>query len=73
MRYPGGFGWPRVINFYRVSDEYGCFSNFSPHPIDLDGKRWPTAEHYFQAQKFENPEHQEARLNTSDAPKHPDI
>jgi ribA/ribD-fused uncharacterized protein len=48
------------IHFYRVSDEYGCFSNFAPYPIELDGKRWPTSEHYFQAQKFEDPQHQEA-------------
>jgi ribA/ribD-fused uncharacterized protein len=48
------------IQFYRASDEYGCFSNFAPYPIELDGKRWPTSEHYFQAQKFEDPEHQEA-------------
>ena len=48
-----------VINFYRVSDEYGCFSNFTPYPIEIDGKRWPTSEHYFQAQKFDDPQHQE--------------
>jgi len=41
-----------VIHFYSVSDAYGCFSNFSPHPIVLKGKTWPTSEHYFQAQKF---------------------
>ncbi|AUS10489.1 Swarming motility protein YbiA [Laceyella sacchari] len=41
-----------VITFYRVNDPYGCFSNFSAHPIVLDGKEWPTTEHYFQAQKF---------------------
>ncbi len=40
------------IRFYRVSEEYGCLSNFSPHPINVDGKVWPTTEHYFQAQKF---------------------
>jgi ribA/ribD-fused uncharacterized protein len=51
---------PEVINFYCVSDEYGCFSNFAPYPIQLDGKRWPTSEHYFQAQKFEDAAHQES-------------
>jgi ribA/ribD-fused uncharacterized protein len=50
---------PDVINFYRVSDDYGCFSNFAPYPIQVDGKQWPTSEHYFQAQKFEDLEHQE--------------
>jgi ribA/ribD-fused uncharacterized protein len=41
-----------VIRFYSVGAEYGCFSNFSPHPIRLKGKTWPTSEHFFQAQKF---------------------
>ncbi len=41
------------IYFYSVREKpYGCFSNFSPHPFELDGARWPTSEHYFQAQKF---------------------
>jgi hypothetical protein len=40
------------IEFYSVGDPYGEFSNFSPHPFTLEGKRWPTSEHYFQAQKF---------------------
>lgn len=44
----------RVVNFYSVSDEFGEFSNFAPYPIALDGERWQTSEHYFQAQKFEN-------------------
>ena len=41
-----------IINFYHLGEEYGCFSNFSPHPIRLKGKTWPTSEHYFQARKF---------------------
>lgn len=40
------------IRFYAVKDGYGCFSNFAAYPFELDGKRWPTSEHYFQAQKF---------------------
>jgi ribA/ribD-fused uncharacterized protein len=55
-----------VINFYSVGDEYGCFSNFSPHPIVLKGKTWPTSEHYFQAQKFAGtPDEEEIRLAKS--------
>lgn len=51
-----------VINFYGVGDEYGCFSNFSPHPVVLKGKTWPTSEHYFQAQKFVGtPDEEEVR------------
>jgi ribA/ribD-fused uncharacterized protein len=49
-----------VINFYRVSDNFGCFSNVAPYPVRMDGKLWPTSEHYFQAQKFEDAEHQES-------------
>jgi N-glycosidase YbiA len=41
-----------TIYFYKVCDSYGCFSNFSPHPIEVDGVRWATVEHYYQAQKF---------------------
>ena len=40
------------IKFYRVGDDYGCFSNFSAHPVQI-GREWPTSEHYFQAQKFQ--------------------
>jgi N-glycosidase YbiA len=42
-----------VVNFYSVGDEFGEFSNFAPYSITLDRQRWPTTEHYFQAQKFE--------------------
>jgi ribA/ribD-fused uncharacterized protein len=49
-----------IINFYRTSDDYGCFSNFAAFPIKLDGKSWPTSEHFFQGQKFEDTGHQEA-------------
>lgn len=48
-----------VINFYSVGDEYGEFSNFAAYPISLQGKRWPTSEHYFQAQKFKDAGHRE--------------
>lgn len=41
-----------VVNFYSVSDAFGEFSNFASFPFTLDGERWPTSEHYFQAQKF---------------------
>jgi N-glycosidase YbiA len=49
-----------IINFYSTTGEYGCFSNFSRHTVFLKGKRWPTSEHYFQAQKFADTEHEEA-------------
>jgi N-glycosidase YbiA len=40
------------ILFYEIEGSYGCFSNFAPFGITLDGLWWPTTEHYFQAQKF---------------------
>ena len=47
------------ILFYRVNEPFGEFSNFSPHAFELKGKRWPTSEHYFQAQKFAGTEYEE--------------
>lgn len=41
-----------TIYFYKVGDPYGCFSNFSPHWVVIDGLEWPTVEHFYQAQKF---------------------
>jgi len=41
-----------TIYFYKVWQPYGCFSNFSSHPIEIDGTLWSTVEHYYQAQKF---------------------
>lgn len=41
-----------TIYFYRPGESYGCFSNFSRHSFELDGRKWKTSEHYFQAQKF---------------------
>ena len=48
------------ILFYRPNEPYGGFSNFSPHPFELNGRPWPTSEHYFQARKFPGTEHEEA-------------
>jgi len=43
---------PKIIRFFSVSDDYGCFSNFAPYPVRIMGKDWQTSEHFFQAQKF---------------------
>ncbi len=48
-----------AIKFYKVNEEYGCFSTFSKHGSTLDGKYWMTSEHYFQAKKFEGTEYEE--------------
>src|SRR5690242_4494760 len=56
-----------VVNFYSVGDEFGEFSNFAPYPITLDGERWPTSEHYFQAQKFEDKAYR-AKIRQANSP-----
>ncbi len=48
-----------AIYFYIPTERYGAFSNFSPHGVELDGLWWPTVEHYFQAQKFEDAAYRE--------------
>ncbi len=55
------------ICFFRVSDEFGEFSNFAPYPIRVDGRTWPTSEHYFQAQKFTD-EKQRERIRKANSP-----
>ncbi len=40
------------IYFFKEHSVIGCLSNFSPHPIDLAGLIFPTAEHLFQSWKF---------------------
>ena len=47
------------ILFYKVEDEFGCFSNFAHYSFEANGKTWMTSEHYFQAQKFEGTEYEE--------------
>jgi N-glycosidase YbiA len=54
----------RVINFYGQDNEYGYYSNFSPHPIVLFGKCWLTVEHFYQAMKFNEELYQEAIRDT---------
>lgn len=48
-----------MINFYSTKGPYGCFSNFSRHPVVYAGVTWPTSEHAYQAYKFvdSDPEH----------------
>ncbi|MBC8142759.1 MAG: NADAR family protein [Armatimonadetes bacterium] len=58
------------IYFYSEREQpYGVFSNFSPHGFIVDGRYYPTSEHYFQAQKFvDSPDDYEA-IATARKPK----
>lgn len=49
-----------TIYFYGRTNPWGEFSNFAHYPFELDGKSWPTSEHYFQARKFAGTPHEEA-------------
>jgi ribA/ribD-fused uncharacterized protein len=57
------------IYFYSAREKpYGCFSNFAPYGFLLDGKWWPTSEHYYQAQKFAGTPREE-RIRKARTPK----
>lgn len=57
-----------AIYFYSTRNDYGEFSNFSKHGVELDGLWWQTTEHYFQAQKFEDAEYRE-KIRRAKTPK----
>ncbi len=48
-----------AIHFYDESQNFGWLSNFASSPIFLDGKLWPTTEHYYQAIKYEGADYAE--------------
>ncbi|MDU1892956.1 MAG: NADAR family protein [Dysgonomonas sp.] len=54
-----------VIQFYSVNDIYGEFSNFAYYDIQIDGEKWQTVEHYFQAQKFLDKSYQKKIKNAA--------
>jgi len=45
-----------TIFFYTKTMPFWGLSNFSPPGIKVKGIFWPTVEHFFQAQKFSDPE-----------------
>jgi ribA/ribD-fused uncharacterized protein len=52
----GGDPEPEPILFFGADEskgEFRNFSNMSAHPIDVDGKKYQTVEHYFQGMKAE--------------------
>ena len=48
------------IQFFRAYEAYGFLSNFARYAFEVDGKTWPTSEHYFQAMKFAGTTYEEA-------------
>lgn len=55
------------IRFYYEYLENGYLSNFYASPLVLDGKEWPTVEHYYQAAKTLDPNYAE-RIRTAATP-----
>lgn len=43
------------IRFYSSHGKHGFLSNFYRAQIKVEGYIWPTSEHYYQAQKFNDP------------------
>lgn len=50
----------RLLFYHRDRKNFGFLSNFSEAPFELDGSIWPTAEHYYQAQKSLDESYREA-------------
>lgn len=52
---------PAVIEFSSKTPQYKEFGNYFAVKLMIDGKMYPTVEHYYQAMKFpDNPEYQES-------------
>ncbi len=57
-----------TIYFYGKDETYGQFSNFASFGIEMDEVWWPTVEHYFQAQKFNDAAYRD-RIAKASTPK----
>jgi ribA/ribD-fused uncharacterized protein len=57
---PAGPVGPAIIEFYSKTPQYKEFGNYFLVKLMIDGKMYPSVEHYYQAMKFpDNPEYQE--------------
>ncbi len=48
----------RILFHRRDAADFGFLSNFHMAAIEVDGQRWPSTEHYYQAQKSLDEEYQ---------------
>lgn len=65
MGSPPRSGENRPVWFGSRTREWNLLSNFAPTPFELDGRRWPTVEHYFQAMKAGDPAERERVASAS--------
>lgn len=42
----------QIICYINLDNDVRHLSNYSRHKVQIDGKVWPSSEHYFQAAKF---------------------
>jgi ribA/ribD-fused uncharacterized protein len=49
-----------TIAFTKIHLPFGWLGNMSRHPLVFDGRTWPTAEHLFQALRFDDDSLREA-------------
>ena len=59
---------PTPTNYVYVSryDPNHILASYSKHAFELDGAEWPSAEHYYQAMKFEDESIQEQIRQAAD-------
>ena len=50
----------RIVRIGKVEEPEGWMGNMSPFPVRVDGLRYPTTEHLFQAMRFEDQHVREA-------------
>lgn len=62
------FDFSQTIYFYSKEEAYGEFSNFAEFGIEINELFYPTVEHYYQSQKFEDATHQE-KIRVAATPK----
>lgn len=55
------------VVYTSMSDSEDPFSTFAEIGFELDGEKWPTVEHYFQAMKFEDVQQRE-KVRTAATP-----
>lgn len=58
----------KTIRFYKEFGEYGYLATYSKHGFLKDGILWKTSEHYYQAQKFFEPDVKK-RIAEAETPK----
>lgn len=63
-----GGGESAPLQFYSKKTENRELSNFYASPFQLDGKTWPSVEHYFQAMKFPTDEDYQELIRKASTP-----